>query len=219
MAQCERRPEPPYGGPMANQLQQNAMQQQQQNLNQPNAIQPQRLLQSAENPGVTAADKGGIAGNAPAAATQTVTVDASVAQPAQAQAPPPPALAAQHSKAPVEGKNFELSPAATMQLKKATRIALPNGAPALSVASAAGRTIAIDTMGSLFLREGPGGRWQPVTTQWTGRAVLVRNLQVENEVDALQAKPAARFELMNDKLQMWTSADGRTWTAKPTPTQ
>jgi hypothetical protein len=119
----------------------------------------------------------------------------------------------------VEG-SFELSSAATMLLKTTAKIALPSGAPALSVASGAGRTIAIDTSGVLFLSEDQDQHrdqdrhWVRVATQWTGRAVRVRNLQAGTKDAALQALPVTWFELVNDKLESWASADGKTWIAE-----
>jgi len=215
----------PNGGPVANQMQQNAMQQsaqQQQNFNQA-AARNQRLLQSAGNSDAALADKSVVPRVAPAQASQTVTVNASTvdAGPKPATAAPAPQLSA----ASATGRDFEVSAGATseatLQLKKATGIVLPGGAPLLSMASAAGRTIAIDTTGALFLREEHEKKWQSVTTQWTGRAVLVRTTSTSaaKEIDALQAKPLPQFELVNDKLQTWTSVDGKVWTARPVPNQ
>jgi len=215
----------PYGGPVANQMQQNAMQQsaqQQQNFNQA-AARNQRLLQSAGNSDAALADKSVVPRVAPAQASQTVTVNASTvdAGPKPATAAPAPQLSA----ASATGRDFEVSAGATseatLQLKKATGIVLPGGAPLLSMASVAGRTIAIDTTGALFLREEHEKKWQSVRTQWTGRAVLVRTTSTSaaKEIDALQAKPLPQFELVNDKLQTWTSVDGKVWTARPVPNQ
>ena len=208
----------PYGGPMANQLQQNAFEQQQ-NLTRQNAIQPQRLYQSTRNLSDVSAAKTAIAGTAPAPASQTtVSVNAeTVVEPAQV--PPAPAPPVQLTYVPMSNKSFALSSGASAQLKKAAKVALPNGATALSVASAAGRTIAIDASGALFLSQDGGGHWQSVASQWTGRAVLVRNTQASDQLATLQAKSVPRFELVTDKLETWTSADGKTWTAKLVPNQ
>jgi len=106
---------------------------------------------------------------------------------------------------------------------------LPSGRPAVSVASANHRMIAIDDKGSLFLSEGSGETWKPIEQQWTGRAVVVR--KCPSEIDAsgsagapenAQVAPAAGevphsdtvFELMNDQGQIWVSVDGRIWVAK-----
>jgi hypothetical protein len=195
------------GGPMTNQLRQNEMQQR---PIQQNGQPQQNLFQSRQNPNEPLEDKRVISGLTPASASETVTVEAegAKARPGPVASGPPLQL----SSAPVSGRSFELSSASTMQLKKAAKIALPSGAPVLSVAFGARRTIAIDTSGALFVSEDQGGHWTQVPTQWMGRAVLVRNLQAGTKDAALQALPVARFELVNDKLQSWTSADGTTWT-------
>lgn len=208
-----RAPSSSYGGPMANQVQQNAMPQQQ-GLNQQNAIQNQRLFEPAQNSNAKPADKGAVAGLTPASASETVTINAAPVMDEKRDLPAP-APSAQLSDAAAGARDFEFSHA-TAQLKKAAKTALPGGAQALSVASAAGRTIAIDTSGALFLSEDRGGHWQPVMTQWTGKAVLVRNMPGQDRTGLLQTPPL-RFELINDKLQAWTSIDGKTWTAKPVP--
>lgn len=205
----------PFGGPMANDLQQNAMQQQ-------NAIQQQNnvrqsLLQSAQGFNQPA-DKRKAPGQAPvAAATQPISVPAEQAKAAPMAPPTPPT---QPSYVPMS-KTLEVAPIATANLKKAAKIALPGGAQPLSVAFDAGRTVALDTSGALFLSEDHGMHWQPVATQWTGRAVLVRTLQQNKDnadiLQSLQIVPAGKFELVNDKLQTWKSPDGKTWTAETTP--
>jgi hypothetical protein len=197
-------------GPMENQLQQN---EKQQNLTQQNVQPQQNLFESRQNPNEPLGDKRVISDLAPLSASKTVTVEAeeAKAKPVPAAPGPPPV---QLSYAPVGGRSFELSSAATMPLKTAAKIALPSGVPALSVASGAGRTIAIDTSGALFLSDDQDRHWTRVATQWTGRAVRVRNLQAGTKDAALQALPVTRFELVNDKLQSWTSADGKTWMAE-----
>ena len=218
-----------YGGPMANnQFQQNASQQQQ-NLAQQNATQQNRIEQNApqqpspsqpqQNPGESAADKTAVAEVAPSSVNETVTVSAApIVEPNRA--PPASSPPVQLSYTPLAKRSLGLSDVATAQLKKTEKVALPNGAQPLSVATVAGRIIALDTSGALFLSEDQGGHWTPVLTQWTGKAVLVRNMPAEKgQIAALQAKPSPRFELVNDKLQTWLSVDGKTWTAKPMPNQ
>ena len=51
---------------------------------------------------------------------------------------------------------------------------LPSGLPAVSIAAAGHVMLAIDNAGTLFLRDDSGSAWEPVTKQWTGRAVTVR---------------------------------------------
>ncbi|HEY2469972.1 MAG TPA: zf-HC2 domain-containing protein [Terracidiphilus sp.] len=204
----------PYDGPTANQLQQNAMQQ---NATQQNVQPQQNVLQSAQRFDRKPAENRIAANQSPAPASETVTVQAEAAKATPPAAPspaPPPQLSDELTRA----REFEISPAATAQLKKAAKIALPGGAQPLSVAFAADRTIAIDTSGALFLSEDQGKHWHPVATQWTGRAVLVRNLQQsKDKAGYFKAGPAVRFELVNDKLQSWKSPDGSTWTAETTP--
>lgn len=203
----------PYDGPMANQLQQNAMQQQ--NAVQQNA-QQQNVLRSAPSFDQKPADNRMAAGQAAASASVTVTVQAETPQAAPGAPPATPPV--QLSYVPMSSKSLDVSPVAAAQLKKAAKIALPDGAPALSVASAAGRTVALAVSGALFLSEDQGKHWQPIAIQWTGRAVLVRNPQPgKDKVDLLSGVQAVRFELVNDKLQTWKSPDGKTWTAEQTP--
>ena len=164
----------PYGGPMANdQLQQqNAAQQQNANrqqapIQQP-AMQTQNALLAAQNRNQSAADKKELDTAAAGATAESVTVQASI-DAAAAKRPPAPAPPPQLSEAPATGQNLALSSVAVGQLKKAPKVTLPNGAEALSVASAEKRIVAIDTSGALFLSEDNGRHWQAVPTQWTGR--------------------------------------------------
>jgi hypothetical protein len=90
---------------------------------------------------------------------------------------------------------------------------LPNGTSAISVASAQGRTVAIDASGSVFLSEAPGRQWMPVATQWTGRAIVVRALQPSSQAGT--TPQLALFELVNNGNETWMSSDGMTWIAKP----
>lgn len=106
---------------------------------------------------------------------------------------------------------------------------LPSGQPAVSIASADHRTLAIDEAGILFLSKDPGGTWEKVKRQWTGRAVVVR--RHANGIDTTEAtpppgtagdtpdsgavsQPDTVFELVNDQSQVWISVDGRIWTPK-----
>jgi hypothetical protein len=110
-------------------------------------------------------------------------------------------------------------------------IHLPSGLPAVSEASAGHLMLAIDQAGALFLSDDSGSTWEPVTQQWTGRAVAVRRQATGggNPATAPAAEaqtagntagtgtapgPAAIFEILNDQSQVWASADGKVWTAK-----
>jgi hypothetical protein len=116
-------------------------------------------------------------------------------------------------------------------LRAPNRVHLPSGLGAISIAHEGPRVLAIDNAGALFLSEDSGSDWDPVTTQWTGRAVLVRK---KMELDSAAAVPQADkskvagdsgssgamsetdtvFELLNDQSQLWLSTDGKIWTAK-----
>jgi hypothetical protein len=115
--------------------------------------------------------------------------------------------------------------------RAANRVHLPSGLAAISDAREGPRMLAIDNAGALFLSEDSGANWEPVMTQWTGRAVLVRKRTkpgaAESSPPADKAKIAggitgpeaasesdAVFELLNDQGQLWLSTDGMLWTAK-----
>jgi len=110
-------------------------------------------------------------------------------------------------------------------------IHLPSGLPAVSIAHAGPLMLAIDKTGALFVSEDSGATWEPVTTQWTGRGVLVRKETSPQPEEV--APPAAKsedaggtsgsgavshpdtvFELVNDQSQVWLSTDGKTWIAR-----
>jgi hypothetical protein len=190
---------PSYGGPMANQSQQQ------------NAINQQNAAQTVTNLDEKASDKAGSAGAAPAAATETVTVNVQASAPVE-EKPAAPPTPVQLSYAPL-ARDLELNSAAIQAKKAERRIMLPGGA-ALSAASAASRVLAVNATGTLYASDDRGAHWQPVPTQWTGRAVLVRSVAVGVK-DGAQPEPKAQFELVNDKAQVWVSIDGKTWTAKP----
>jgi len=108
---------------------------------------------------------------------------------------------------------------------------LPSELPAVSIAHAGEWMLAIDNAGALFFSEDSGANWEPVTKQWTGRAVLVRRSASPKPEEA--APPAAKrespgdtsgsgtvsesdtvFELFNDHGQVWMSTDGKIWAAR-----
>lgn len=186
------------GGPMANQLQQNANQIQEQN-----AAPQQNPLPLTQNNELASANRP-TAKAAPGAASETVTGQAE----SKPVAAPPPA-AQQLSLSTVATRSVDV--ASDKLAKKAKHLMLPSGLSALSSASAAKRTIAIDPAGALFLSEDSGKHWQAIPTQWTGRAVLVRVRQAATQPAVLAGVRRAQFELVNDKLQTWVSEDGKTW--------
>ena len=64
-----------------------------------------------------------------------------------------------------------------------------------------------------------GKHWAPVVRQWTGRAVLVRTPQPVEQDRAAPVSQVSTFELVNDNLQTWVSADGRNWIPLSMPLQ
>lgn len=209
---------PAIGGPMAaNQFQQNQLQQSldQQNLAQLNLTKPKPLPQ-LQSTATDAANKPRFAGPAPASAAQTVSVEAETME---LTPTPAPAAAPQISPMPLTGKNYAALSAGSAAKRKVQKITLPNGLGVLSVASEAGRSIALDTAGAMFLSEDDSKHWQPIPSQWTGRAMFVRTRPVAALHGALGELQTVRFELVNDKLQTWVSFDGKTWTAQSLPLQ
>ena len=115
--------------------------------------------------------------------------------------------------------------------RAANRVHLPSGLPAISIAHKGPRMLAIDNAGALFLSEDSGANWDPVTTQWAGRAVLVRksaeppsaavtppadNSKVAGDSpdSGVPLESNTVFELLNDQGQLWWSTDGRIWSTK-----
>ena len=115
---------------------------------------------------------------------------------------------------------------------------LPSGLAAIATAAASHHLLAIDSAGALFLSEDAGAVWEPVSSQWTGRAVLVLSPQtaldrgsglaiagratVDQPSTAAAAAPApapppALFEIVTDQGAHWTSPDGRVWKTKLPP--
>jgi hypothetical protein len=104
---------------------------------------------------------------------------------------------------------------------------LPNKLPALSIVERAGRTLAIDTAGTLFRSDDAGVTWHLVPTQWQGRALSLHLAQPPsaplpqpeaapkaaeaNRPSPALAPPAQAFELTTDSGTHYTSSDGQTW--------
>ena len=188
------------GGPLAqNQMQvQNSAQMQQNYANE--AKERSALSDSANKPTAPPAK--------PGAATGTVIVQAQGGiVPAS---PTPEANAAQTETATVLLSEKGLSK------QKAAESALPSNLGVLSEAVVGTKTVAIDTAGSVFVSRDNGKGWEPVKTQWNGRAVLVKVKPLSGQVtgNVLSQQPA-QFELLTDKLDTWISTDGRIWSLKP----
>ncbi|HMG87956.1 MAG TPA: zf-HC2 domain-containing protein [Terracidiphilus sp.] len=199
----------PIGGPSA------ANQFQQQNM-----ANQQNMLQQSSGAQFNAADKTVNAATTPRTESDTVTVQAQKVIPVQPAAAP---ASVQIPAIPTTEENKAAAPANLAEFRKKEKASLPNGLDELSTASDADRTIALDTKGALFLSEDGGKHWKPVRTQWTGRAVLVRSLNTSQKGNALgalgamKASPPAKFELVTDDLQTWSSADGNIWTLQAMP--
>ncbi len=123
---------------------------------------------------------------------------------------------------------------AAVSALKAKITPLPSGLGAVSTVTAQHRTLAVDSSGTLFLREDSGSKWEPVTRQWSGRAVVIRiqgGLKINGAAPAeakaavaedelnrsnpyTTAVPPAVFEILNDSDLVWVSTDGKTWKAK-----
>jgi hypothetical protein len=106
---------------------------------------------------------------------------------------------------------------------------LPSGLAVLSSASLGHRILVIDTAGTVFLTEDSRENWRRIARQWAGRAVLVRAQSVSMQAAAAPASGSAAsssgtaqsiapsvtiFEIVNDKNQVFQSADGIIWNAK-----
>jgi hypothetical protein len=135
-----------------------------------------------------------------------------------------------------------LSTAKSAGARKAKIVVLPSGLRAVSTASARDYALAIDESGALFLSRDVGIHWEPVAHQWSGRAVTVRiqggfkmssaaggaftaaraEDSSSNSNDSGDARPDASappalpavFEIVNDREEVWTSTDGKSWKAK-----
>jgi len=97
-----------------------------------------------------------------------VTTGASAAAPAQ-----PPAAAANTGELAanmdsISDQNLQLADRTTL---KRTLLKLPSKKPVASSLVAAGRTLALDTAGALFLSNDAGKHWTAVAAQWSGKAV------------------------------------------------
>ena len=136
-----------------------------------------------------------------------------------------------HAQPVTPAQDEMVSPMAVADVASAGKpglILLPSGLPLVSTAEAGHLQLAIDAMGSLFLSRDQGKSWQPVKRQWTGQLVKVRMAPLPGGfaappfVETEQAKPPAAaatipaplFEIVNGNNAVWTSADGKTWTAK-----
>jgi Putative zinc-finger len=125
----------------------------------------------------------------------------------------------------LENQAYDSLPVTNMKAKK--RPALPSHLPTISTIANAQQQLAIDAAGSLFRSQDAGVTWQPISIQWTGRAVKVQ-LAISPDANkvaksaasiaAAKAAPATPsqpgFELTTDAREVWISSDGQTWKRK-----
>jgi len=113
---------------------------------------------------------------------------------------------------------------------------LPSGLRATSIVTAQHRTLAVDSLGALFLSTDAGLHWDSVLQQWEGRALVVRTLTIPQvkppgvgAFDSAQAPKSSApgagtatspsaisplFEIVTESNHVWVSADGEIWKQK-----
>jgi Putative zinc-finger len=117
---------------------------------------------------------------------------------------------------------------------KALYTRMPSGLPAISTAALQHHILAVDSAGAVFLSIDLGKTWQPVASQWKGRAVKVlvhrpahtaaglaqfgshgaQSAKADKKDKAESNAPAtetAVFEIVTDNVSTWSSPDGKTW--------
>jgi hypothetical protein len=119
---------------------------------------------------------------------------------------------------------------ATAQAKIA-RAPLPSNQPVASIITNGVETVAVDSLGELFVSKDAGVRWQRVGHQWTGKAIKVvlasaamtqpapsapQSAGTRSSTGAETVTPAtvARrvgFDLVTDSGALWSSPDGFVW--------
>jgi hypothetical protein len=104
--------------------------------------------------------------------------------------------------------------AALMAVPRPDGATLPSSLGALSMATAHGRSVAIDPAGTLFVRESLNAGWKTVARQWTGRLVQVRlrpAVEGGETANAGATSSEGSFEIVNDSSMVWASLDGEAW--------
>jgi hypothetical protein len=126
---------------------------------------------------------------------------------AQVEKSPAPAAGLQAAKNRAAGRTFAVYSAAAA--------ALPSGLPAVSRALAEHAQLAVDKDGGVFLSSDAGAHWEPVTKEWSGRAISVRTpAEPKESLGGAGVTTEPIFELVNDQGQVWVSQDGRSWKAR-----
>lgn len=102
---------------------------------------------------------------------------------------------------------------------------LPSKLPVLTVVERSGRTLAIDTAGTLYSSDDAGVAWHLIPAQWQGRALAIRLVPSPSAQQSGAATNSARvsshpqavvlsFELTTNSGARYTSTDGQTWYRK-----
>jgi hypothetical protein len=114
---------------------------------------------------------------------------------------------------------------AALARNSSARAPLPSTLPAASTISNGFATLAVDSVGELFLSKDAGMHWQRVAQQWTGKAVKVSLESPVSKTQGLAGTPSAGFdavtpaavptrvglELTTDAGAVWSSVDGLVW--------
>jgi hypothetical protein len=69
-------------------------------------------------------------------------------------------------------------------------------------------------MGMVLLSKGLGNPWEKVAKRWSGRAVANPVEPVVGRNESAEPLPAAVFEIVNDRGQIWVTTDRIIWKAK-----
>jgi hypothetical protein len=162
-------------------------------------------------------------------------------EPSQSNMPPSTSQTVEVTSAPsvlqtenavVSASVFNLGRAAQA---KSARTPLPSGRFAVSAISNGLETLAVDSVGNLFLSKDAGKSWRRVSHQWTGKAIRVSLASSSSISQRVSRKslseggtastnletvtpaavpPGLGFELTSDTGATWSSPDGVVWKLK-----
>jgi hypothetical protein len=102
---------------------------------------------------------------------------------------------------------------------------LPSGLAVVSVTTAEGATLALDSGSHLFVTRDGGAHWEAVEAKWTGKAVRLGLVEANPDLTTSNASPMAKrkgsveaatavFELVMETGDRWVSGDGVNWVKK-----
>jgi hypothetical protein len=170
-------------------------------------------------PQLNSAQLSGIGAGRAGAATRTTDAKSAMGQASVSAATPDSATLCELAPQPMANKdsNNAIEKEALATNPKVTM--LPSGLAAISVATAAVHTVAIDPAGAMYVSEDEGKHWSPVSRQWTGRAILVTNHEYSLQTTAVPLPQGSHFELVNDTFKKWLSPDGKSWSPVSDPVQ